>query len=293
MEQHTASSIVPARPAATVVMLRDGPGGLEVFLLKRHSASDVFAGAYVFPGGKVDPQDSEAGWHDHLDLPAETLRARLQEADLSVADALALHVAAMRELFEESGVLYASGAGPREAAEAAARLRDGETFLSAVSATNRSLETSRMIPWSRWITPGVPGATRKRFDTRFLLAPVPATQEPRHDDLESTDCLWATPREALLHGWEGTIELAPPQIMSLIQLSRHRSVADALAAASESKPALVQPHGFEVDGMRAVCYPGDENHPVRERVLRGPTHLRYRNRRYEAAGGSFEDLFRD
>jgi 8-oxo-dGTP pyrophosphatase MutT (NUDIX family) len=291
MEQQPESIISPARAAATVLMLRDGPGGLEVFLLKRHSASDVLGGAYVFPGGKVDPEDSEPGWHDHLDLPAETLRARLQEADLPVADALALHVAAMRELFEESGVLYVAGAGAGEAAEAAARLRNGASFFSILCETDRLLETSRMIPWSRWITPATPG--RKRFDARFFLAPVPPTQEPRHDDLESTDCLWATPREALLHGWERTIELAPPQIMSLVQLSRHRCVADALAAAGKNKPALIQPHPFEVDGGRVVCYPGHERHPVRERALQGPTHLQYRNRRYEAAGGSFDDYFRD
>src|SRR3954465_12101994 len=91
----------PIRPAASVVMLRDGPDGLEVFLLKRHSLSEVLGGVYVFPGGKVDPQDATLHLDTHLDLRLQTLHAALGEPELDALQAAALHVAALREAFEE------------------------------------------------------------------------------------------------------------------------------------------------------------------------------------------------
>jgi hypothetical protein len=154
------------------------------------------------------------------------------------------------------------------------------------------LAASDLVPWSRWITPAVGGVIRKRFDTRFFLARVPAGQQPRHDEHEAIDSAWLAPREALRQYWDGTIQLAPPQIMSLAHLSRHASVQDALDAAASRKPPLIHPEPFEQDGMRVICYPGDERHSVRERALPGPTRLHHRGGRFEPAGG-FEALFTD
>src|SRR5437868_5628903 len=97
----------PARASATVVMLRDGPQGLEVFLLKRHGLSDVLGGAYVFPGGKVDREDAHHDVLALLDRTPAQLQAALNEPHLAAHDAAALFVAALRESFEESGVLFA------------------------------------------------------------------------------------------------------------------------------------------------------------------------------------------
>ena len=290
MEMNTEPSDSPVRAAASVVMLRDGPAGLEVFLLKRHSLSEVLGGAYVFPGGKVDAEDAGLDLDAHLDVPARTLHAALNEPDLDQLQAASLHVAALRETFEETGVLFAQAAGGTEAARAWQLLRAGQSFAQVLAMMSLRLRASRLQPWSRWITPAVGGAIRKRFDTRFFLAAVPRGQEPRHDDHEATESAWLTPRAALGQYWEGRIELAPPQIMGLAHLSRHGSVAAALAEARLRKPPLIEPEPFEHEGVRMVCYPGDERHPVRERALPGPTRLQYRERRFEPEDG-FEALF--
>lgn len=292
MELHTQPAQGPVRPAASVVMLRDGPEGLEVFLLKRHGLSDVLGGVYVFPGGKVDAGDAMIDLHAHLDLAASALHAALGEPDLDQIEAAALHVAALREAFEESGVLYAQGAGARQAAMAWELLRQGHAFDEVLQAMSLRLEASRLHPWSRWITPIIGAVARKRFDTRFFLAPMPAGQLARHDDHEATDSVWLTPRTALQQYWDRTIELAPPQILSLAHLSRHPSVASALAEARGRLPPTIRPELFEQDGTRVVCYPGDGRHSVPQRALPAPTRLHYRDRRLEPTQG-FEAFFVD
>ena len=274
-----------------MVMLRDGPAGLEVFLLKRHDRSDVLGGAHVFPGGKVDGDDASPALQARLDSPAALLHRALNEPDLDELAAVALHVAALREAFEESGVLYARGAGARQATRAWQLLREGCAFEGVLAQMSLRLEASRLQPWSRWITPRVGGVARKRFDTRFFLATVPAGQVPRHDDHEATESVWLTPRAALQQYWDGRIELAPPQILSLAHLARYASASAALSHARLRPPPLIEPEPFEVDGAHALCYPGDERHPVRERALPGPTRL-YRKLRLEPAGG-FEAFFLD
>lgn len=290
MEPTTQPADSPLRDAASVVMLRDGESGLEVFLLKRHGMSDVLAGAYVFPGGKVDPQDAMLDLRAHLDMAPSILHAGLGEPDLDELAATALHVAALREAFEETGVLYARDAHATHAQQAWQLLREGRAFDEVLALMSLRLEVSKLVPWSRWITPIVGGVMRKRFDTRFFLAAVPQGQIAQHDNHEATDSVWLTPRAALQQYWAGTIELAPPQIMGLAHLSRHDSVGAALAQARARTPPVIRPEPFEVDGTRAVCYPGDERHSLSERALPGPTRLVYRNKRLEPADG-FEGLF--
>lgn len=292
MEMNDDPSDAPPRAAATVVMLRDAPAGLEVFLLKRHGLSDVLGGAHVFPGGKVDLEDASVDPAAHLDAPASLLHSALAEPRLDELAAAALYVAALREAFEETGVLYAHGIDAQGAAAAARLLREGRSFDEMLAQLSLRLAASRLQPWSRWITPRVGGVARKRFDTRFFLAAVPAGQLPRHDNHEATDSTWLTPRAALREYWDGRIQLAPPQILSLAHLAHHACVASALAQARLRAPPLVVPEPFELEGTRCVCYPGDERHSVRMRALPGPTRLHYRNARFEPAGG-FEALFAD
>ncbi|HWI80004.1 MAG TPA: NUDIX hydrolase [Ramlibacter sp.] len=292
MELNTQPLQGPVRPAASVVMLRDGQEGLEVFLLKRHGLSEVLGGVYVFPGGKVDPEDAVLDLPAHLDLPPQTLHAALGEPELDLLEATALHVAALREAFEETGVLYAQGAGARQAALAWDLLRQGRSFDEVLQAMSLRLEASRLQPWSRWITPVIGAVARKRFDTRFFLAAVPEGQQARHDDHEATESVWLTPRKALQQYWEGSIALAPPQILSLAHLSRHASIASALAEARRRLPPTIRPELFEEDGTRVVCYPGDGQHSVRQRALPAPTRLHYRDRRLEPTQG-FEAFFAD
>jgi 8-oxo-dGTP pyrophosphatase MutT (NUDIX family) len=290
MDMYHEPSDNPVRAAASVVMLRDGLAGLEVFLVKRHGLSDVLGGAYVFPGGKVDAQDAHPDMLSHLDVPPHALHAALGEPSLGELESAAIYVAALREAFEETGVLYAQGARPQDSALATGLLREGRAFDEVLATLSLRLDTASLQPWSRWITPRVGAVVRKRFDTRFFLARVPDGQVATHDDHEATESVWLSPRAALEQYRDAAIELAPPQIMSLAHLARHANVESALGQARLRKPPLVLPEAFEHEGERVVCYPGDERHSVRERALPGPTRLHYRKRRFEPADG-FEQLF--
>jgi 8-oxo-dGTP pyrophosphatase MutT (NUDIX family) len=285
MDLNLEPSTQPVRASATVVMLRDGAAGLEVFLLKRHGLSDVLGGAYVFPGGKVDADDALTGIHDRMDLRPAQLPAALNEEQLDAQSAAAVYVAAMRETFEETGVLFAQDTGREGAALAWRLLRERRSFDEVTQLLALRLAASRLRPWSRWITPIVGGVMRKRFDTRFFIAPVPEGQEPVHDNHEATHSAWLTPREALRRYWERDIDLAPPQILSLAHLARHATVRSALAEARQRPPPLVEPEPFEHEGDRFMCYPGDANHPVAARAMPGPTRLRYADGRFEPVGG--------
>ncbi len=290
MELNTEIITTPPRAAATVVMLRDAAQGLEVFLLKRHGLSDVLGGAYVFPGGKVDRGDSELNHSAHLDQSADALHTALNEPDIDRASAAGLYVAAMREAFEESGVLFTQNTSASQAAQASALLRSGHSFADVLERMALRLHTASIVPWSRWITPKVASVTNKRFDTRFFISAVPAGQTARHDNHEATESVWLTPRAALEQYWAGQIELAPPQIMSLAHLTHYALVADAMAAARAAKPPVVQPEPFEMDGTRVICYPGDARHSIAARAMPGPTRLRYANKRFEPIDG-FDALF--
>ncbi|MDP2820362.1 MAG: NUDIX domain-containing protein [Polaromonas sp.] len=290
MELNLETVTTPPRPAATVVLLRDAPAGLEVFLMKRHGLSDVLGGAYVFPGGKVDAADADLDMVAHMDQPLDTLHDGLGEADISASTAGALYVAALREAFEECGVLFAQGGSVQPATQAAALLREGHGFNAVLAQMALRLQTRSILPWSRWITPTQPSVMNKRFDTRFFVAAVPDGQVARHDNFETTESIWFSPREALQQYWAGQIELAPPQIMSLAHLARHSAVDSVLAAARARRPPVIQPESFNDNSGRVICYPGDARHSVRELALPGPTRLHYRNQRFEPATG-FEGLF--
>ncbi len=282
----------PPRAAASVVLLRDSAAGLEVFMLRRHSQSDVLGGAYVFAGGKVDPADAQLSPHAHLDQEPNRLHASLGEPALGLAAATALYVAAVRESFEECGVLFAQSktAQPAPLAQALALCRAGEPFNDVLAHCNLRLDTHRLLPWSRWITPLHSLVMNKRFDTRFFVAAAPNDQTAQHDAHETTASAWLTPRAALAQYWQRQITLAPPQIMGLVHLARHQDVHSVLAAARNQTPPLIEPETFEQDGVRMLCYPGDPRHSVRSPALPGPTRLAYQQQRFEPPGG-FEDWF--
>ena len=290
MELNHTSIETPVRDASTVVLLRDAPVGLEVFLIKRSGLSDVLGGAYVFPGGKLDAADAMEDMENRVDQSPQVLHAALNEPALSHHNAAALYVAALREAFEESGVLFAQGASLQATANAAQLLKDGLSFVDMLVQLNLRLQTQQVQPWSRWITPKMASVSTKRFDTRFFIAAVPLNQTAVHDNHEATESVWLPPRTALEQYWNGDIALAPPQIMSLAHLSHHSSVASALAEARSKPPGVIEPEPFDYEGIRTITYPGDPQHSVRQRALPGPTRLRYANKRFEPING-FEALF--
>jgi 8-oxo-dGTP pyrophosphatase MutT (NUDIX family) len=175
MELNLEPSAARPRDSATVVLLRDGAKGLEVFLVRRHGMSDVLGGAYVFPGGKVDREDADEELLARMDLPAAAMLDALGEPGLQASEAGALHFAALREAFEETGVLFAATPGA-DARLAWSLHREGRGFAEVLEALSLDVAASELHPWSRWITPAVGGVMRKRFDTRFFLARVPVGQ---------------------------------------------------------------------------------------------------------------------
>ncbi|SDD94088.1 hypothetical protein SAMN05444679_115102 [Variovorax sp. CF079] len=282
----------PIRPAATVLICRDSAAGPEVLMIQRHALSDVHGGSYVFPGGKVDPADAGLDAQARLDQEPDRLHALLNDEDIDAATAAAIHVAAVREVFEECGLLFAQGLDAEALRQAAALAAAGVAFNDMLGRLGLRLDTRALRPWSRWITPlqalSSPG---KRFDTRFFIAAAPAAQHARHDAHEAVHSDWLQPRTALESYWRGDIVLAAPQIMSLAHLGRFNSVDAMLAEADSRPPCLVRPHTFEIEGMRATAYPGDDRHPERIRVMPGPLRLVLRGRRLEPPDG-FDGFWR-
>ena len=290
MELNHEEVKTPPAAAATIVLLRDAAGGLEVLMLKRHAASSVLGGAHVFPGGKLDPEDTDAALLARLDREPEALRAALREPKLGAPEAAGLFVAAMREAYEEAGLLFTRGVSPAHEGLLDRRHAEGFSFGRMLADLSIQLDTGRLVPWSRWITPKVPSVTARRFDTRFFVAIADDGAEIRHDDHEAVESTWLRPRDALESYWAGRMLLAPPQIMSLAGLSRHASARDVLAQARADGPVLIEPHSCQIEGERVVCYPGDERHPVTSRALAGPSRLVFRNKRFEPFDG-FDAFF--
>jgi len=284
MELNSEIIDTPPRDAATVILLRDSTEGLQVLLLRRHQASSVLGGAYVFPGGKLDDADQHPALIARLSEDSAALRMRLAEVDIPPERAAGLYVAALREAFEECRVLPGQAdAVPVQALQDA--LAAGQGWADALHTLGLQLRTEGLVPWSRWITPRQPSVTNKRFDTRFFVSQVPHDQTAEHDNHEATDSLWIGPREALTRYWAGQIEMAPPQIMSLAHLSRHASARSVLAEARQRQPPVVQPEAFDNQGVRTICYPGDPRHPVAQPAFPGPSRLIFHNKRFEPEGG--------
>jgi 8-oxo-dGTP pyrophosphatase MutT (NUDIX family) len=218
------------RPAATLLLLRDGAVGLEVLMTVRHEDAGFAAGALVFPGGKVDPVDSALTDY----CPAA---AAFDEA------ALVLRIAAIRETFEECGILLARTGGALLSAERFAALIErhgmsGVGFAELVAAAGLELATDDLVPYAHWITP----ADRpKRFDTHFFLAPAAPDQIAVHDGREAVEAVWMTPEAALAGADAGRIKLVFATRMNLVKLARSTNVADALAAARGAKIVTVTP----------------------------------------------------
>ena len=226
-----------ARPAATVVLLRPGPAGL-LALLTRRPATMAFAGdMHVFPGGRVDAGDSDAGLAARSVRTAEEA-SRVMGGDLDPAVALAAHVAAIRELFEEAGVLLATAGGGApgrggaldtgvpDADLAAARtaMLRGETDLAALAARfDLRLRTDLLVPLSRWVTPS---NFPRRFDARFFAAQLPAGMEPTFEGDEVASHAWLRPTDALAAMADGRLAMWLPTSATLQQLEHVESLTE-------------------------------------------------------------------
>lgn len=196
----TAAPEVPLRDAATVLILRDGAEGLEVFMLRRNLNSDFVGGAYVFPGGAVDPDDAGTA-SDETD---DVLRARLGRAFSLDGRERAFAVAALRESLEECGLWLGHDAPLADRDGLRRRLFDGTKLPQLARHAGLPLVTSGLVPWSRWVTPfGRP----RRFDTVFFVSRAPVGQEPAVDAQETTTLEWIEPDAALDACEAGTFQM--------------------------------------------------------------------------------------
>jgi len=262
----------PIKDASTVIVLRETGGELETFMLCRHQQSGFMGGAHVFPGGKVDPSDSDPGWHARIDRSAEDLSKQLGETDANVG--LGLLVAAVRETFEEAGILLASTSIGADLAEARQRLHDGTAFLDLADELDLKIRSEALTPYARWITPKMES---RRFDTRFYIAVAPDDQSARHDGMETTSAVWLRPARAIADMFEGRIKLAPPTVRTLQWLADFDDADSVIADALSRKPPLVRPEIVTGDGGWFLALPGDPAHPEDEPVLPGSTRMVFDN----------------
>jgi 8-oxo-dGTP pyrophosphatase MutT (NUDIX family) len=250
---------VPARPASTVVILRDGAGGIEVFMVVRHHQIDFASGALVFPGGKVDAEDSDAAW-------GELAPNAPNAPDRS------FFVAAGRETFEEAGLVLARRRGTQEMVDAdgahrlvetyrAALLKGDTTFVDIVRKENLSLAADLMVPFAHWITPEV---VPKRFDTHFFLIAAPVVQLGAHDGGESVEGLWITPQQALSEAKAGTRTLVFATRMNLEKLARYRTVAEAVEITRSRPVVTVMPKAMKTPEGRKLQIPAEADYGVTE-----------------------------
>lgn len=249
---------VPPRVAATVALLRPArDSGFEVYVLRRAATMSFASGMYAFPGGSVDPRDADASIAWLGPSPAEW-GARL---GLPPAKAQAVVCAAVREVFEEAGVLHAA-VGATDGADWE-RARQGlisrKLSLSEVFAErNLALRSDLLVPWARWVTPEF---EPRRFDTYFFLAVLPDGQDARDVSGEADHTMWVRPADALASLAAGRIAMLPPTIVVLRELASYSDIADALAAAAGRDAATpVMPR---LDGDRLVIEPaGQPNRPA-------------------------------
>ncbi len=205
-------------PAATVILVREEAGRLQVYLLRRSQTSGFMPGSYVFPGGLVDDRDrDDALWRAHADLAPDALSERLGQAAGGFEE-LCYGVAAVRETFEEAGVLLARPGFPAQGDFGRAcerRLAQSPAhgwFTQLVVSDGWVLTLSALSRWARWITPE---RMPRRFDTRFFVAVLPPGQACRPDMQETTAGIWISPRDALVENINGNMPLSPPTLATL------------------------------------------------------------------------------
>jgi 8-oxo-dGTP pyrophosphatase MutT (NUDIX family) len=251
---------VAARPASTILLLRDGAPDdkgrreeIEVFMMVRHHEIEFSSGALVFPGGSVDAGDSDI-------IAGPEFYSGGEGGD---AAALSFKIAAIRETFEESGILLARPRGSSDLVEAkqaahiaashrAALSERKTTFLDVLADSGMVLALDELVPYARWITPE---SMPKRFDTWFFLAAAPPEQLGAHDGRESTDSLWLSPREAVAGGESGRFKLPFPTTRNLIKLGKRPNVRVALDDARGKPVVTVMPVMTKLNGGRQLRIP--------------------------------------
>lgn len=251
------NDIVPARPSATVVVARAGISEPELFMVHRHPDSS-FGAAYAFPGGVLE--DDDAAVHDFcMGVSSTQANSRLGVR----ANGLDFYSAAVRELFEESGVLFAKSDDLDEDLGAIRNaLNNGtERWSEFVTRDKLKLQCGELHYFSHWLTPST---LAQRYSTRFFLAELPPGQAAMHCGGELTDSRWATAHDMLEAGRSGEVELHFPTIKTLESIARHKSLEALLEWAGscvEWGVTSMAPAIIMRDGEEEIVLPGDKDYP--------------------------------
>ncbi|MGH8825724.1 MAG: NUDIX hydrolase [Jiangellaceae bacterium] len=254
---------VDARPASSVVLLRDSIAGLQVYLLRRRTSMAFAGGMHAFPGGAVDPRDGDdegLGW---LGRPPSWWAGRLATSE---AAARGFVCAAVRETFEESGVLLVTGddgvpvppAGPDWESDRRALVERRLALSDLLDRRGLAVRADVLAPWAHWVTPRF---EPRRYDTWFFLAALPEGQRPRDVSGEADQVAWMRPVDAMSAAERGEVAMLPPTWAVLEDLAAYGTVSAALDAA-ETKPLdTVMPGWIDDDGELRLLLPGDPRFP--------------------------------
>lgn len=250
--------VVPPRDAATIALLRRGDSGTETYLLRRQSTMAFAPGQYVFPGGGVQASDADdIGW---VGPGPEDWGTRF---GCDAATAKSLVVAAVRETFEESGILLAgpddhtvvADTGEEWARTARLELEAGEKSLAALLASRGLVLRADLLgAWAHWITPAF---EPRRYDTRFLVAAVPVGQRVGSLPGEADRAAWTPLRDVLAAVEAGDAAMLPPTLVTCRELA-DVDVSDVLDAAARRRIVPIEPQLVEVDGELFLDNPIDE-----------------------------------
>lgn len=245
----------PIQPASTILLVRDGTAGLEVFMVVRHHQIDFASGALVFPGGKVDPDDHAEG--------------ALAMLDGAISGLEAFQIAAIREAFEECGVLLARRSGSDELIAGAdlagyAELRldvqaSRESFIDFLQREELRLAGDLLVPFAHWITPEM---VPRRFDTHFFVAMAPTDHLAIHDGHESVDSIWITPRAAIEDARTGRRTVIFPTLRNIEMLGEAPNAEAAVERARQRDVVTVLPRTEQrADGMY-LCIPPEAGYAI-------------------------------
>lgn len=256
------ASLIPAppRPSATVALVRDSAAGPQVLLLRRHGRSGFAADAWVFPGGVVDKADRDPAVAEYLDGPSPAQWAARMGTG-TPEEALGFVAAALREAFEETGILLAhpdpaapSRINDTQSLEVARRaLLDGVVTLRQMAVGNGvRLAGDALAYLAHWVTPE---PEPRRYDTRFFLARAPEGAECDAHGAEMTDALWCTPTEVVERFEAGSMKMLPPTVHTLRRLAGFASVEDALDALRGAPVPCITPRMRRHPGGVAIEVP--------------------------------------
>ena len=253
----------PIKPAATVILMREAEeSGFEIFIVKRSSRSS-FGSLYVFPGGKLDPEDTERDLYACCEgMNDEEASARLGIEN----DGLSFWIACIRECFEETGVLLTNPSDSlikeyEKLSSLRKQLNNKEiSFKNICISESLRLGTNNIVPCAHWITPAI---EPKRFDTRFFLAKVNAKQLASHDGFELTESFWIKPKDALIRLKEGKMNMILPTISNIEQLAEFSSAFEAFnyfERLGNNAIKSILPKFVKQDGKWVGFLPGEEGY---------------------------------